>query len=326
MEALLEPIAATTRAPHAGRSFSRSAQSQLPTQTPRVLCPFFWLAARAPWLVRAIQPIAIRLVPLVSRPVRTNTRANATRIFGRPLGGPEQRAFTRGIINSFYEFIIDIGQSSRDTHGQLLARIAHVEGAEAYRTVRANGRGAVLVTAHMGSFEIGLAALKREEERVYVVFKRDASSVFDSIRAKMRRTLGVIEAPIDDGLGTWMDLRDALLSNHVVVMQADRAMPGQRSEVVPFLHGHLRIPTGAVRLARMTGSPIVPVYTVRLASGRFAVHLHPPIDPGSGSGATSGLADPAVFAIARSIETMVRAHPDQWLALGAAFEEDAANA
>ena len=324
MAAMLEspvesPIAVPAALPHPGAG---SLHRRVPTETPLALGPFFWLAAYAPALVRACRPLATRLVPLVSSSVRAGTRRNATRIFGRTLGRTEQRTFTRGVVNSFYEFVIDVGQSSRDTADRLLARIERIEGEKAYRSVRARGSGAVLVTAHMGSFEVGLAALKRVESRVHVVFKRDASGPFESMRARMRRTLGVLEAPIDEGLSTWMDLRDALLNNDVVVMQADRAMPGQRSEVVPFLHGHLRIPTGAVRLARMTGSPIVPVFTVRLASGRFAVHLHPAIDAGTGGTAAS---DPAVVSIARSIESMVATHPLQWLTLGAVFEEDAAH-
>jgi len=291
--------------------------------TPLMLGPFFWLAALAPNLARACRPLAIRLVPLVSPKVISSTRRNATKIFGRSLAKPEQRAFTRGVVGSFFDFVIDVGQSSRETAEQLLERIEVVEGEPAYRAARVGRRGAVLVTAHMGSFEVGLAALKRVEQRVHVVFKRDASGPFESMRARMRRTLGVLEAPIDDGLSTWVDLRDALLNDDVVVMQADRAMPGQRSEVLPFLHGHLRVPTGAVRLARMTGSPIIPVFTLRLADGRFAVHLFPAIDPGIGGTAAS---DQAVVAVARSIESMVAKHPQQWLVLGAAFEEDAAHA
>lgn len=281
-------------------------------------------------MVRACRPLAVRLVPLVSRAVRVQTRRNATRIFGRPLAPGEQRAFTRGVLNSFYEFVIDVGQSSRDTRETLLARIEQVRGDAEYRSIRERRRGAVLVTAHMGSFEVGLAALMRVENRggVHVVFKRDASGPFESMRARMRMVLGVKESPIDDGLATWMDLRDALLRDEVVVMQADRAMPGQRSEVVPFLYGHLRVPTGAVRLARMTQSPIVPVFTTRVASGRFAVHLHPAIEPGEYTGcAARGAAtsDLSVVAIAKAIESVVREHPEQWLALGAVFEEDAAH-
>ncbi|MFA6043859.1 MAG: lysophospholipid acyltransferase family protein [Phycisphaerales bacterium] len=296
----------------------------LQTETPRGLGPFFWLASRAPGLMRALGPLARRVVPLVSEAVRKNTRLNATRIFGRELTPREQCAFTGDVVESFYQFIADVGWSGRATVDQVRSRIERVEGEPEYKAVRQTGRGAVLVTAHMGSFEVGLAALAQSERRVHVVYKRDASGPFEAMRARMRRMLNVVEAPIDDGLSTWMDLRQALLDNHVVVMQADRAMPGQRSAVVPFLSGHLRVPTGAVRLARLTGSLLVPVFTVRLPSGGFAVHLLGAIEPGDGA-SVAGPRDPAVIAVSMAIESMVAAYPTQWLVLGRAFEEDAAH-
>lgn len=293
--------------------------------TPRILAPFFWIAAHAPTVASACRPLAARVVPLVSASVRRGTRLNAARIFGRQLDAREQAAFTRGVVSSFYRFIVDVAQTCRGTRDDLLARVAHVEGEPGYRAARSGRRGAVLVTAHMGSFEAGLGALSRVERRIHVVFKRDASGPFESMRSRLRRTLGVCEVPIDDGLSSWLALRDALLSDEVVVMQADRVFPGQRSEVVPFLHGHLRIPTGPARLARMTGSPIIPVFTVREPGGGFAVYLHPPISVGA-SHSSSTLPDPAILAVARAIESMVARYPDQWLALVPVFEEDAQRA
>ncbi len=299
------------------------ARAQTATKaTPQALSPFFWLACHAPNAVSAMKPLAARIVPLVAKGVREHTANNARRIYGRALTPYEQREFTRDVVSNFYQFVADVGRSGRATPDDLIKRIERVEGEDAYRATRSLRRGAVLVTAHMGSFEVGLAALARAEHGVHVVYKRDASGAFEAMRARMRRMLGVIEAPIDDGLSTWMDLRDALLSDRVVVMQADRAMPGQRSAVVPFLFGHLRVPTGAVRLARLTGSPIVPVFTVRLASGTFGVHLLPAILPGAAESAIESR-DPAVIAVTKSIESMVAAYPSQWLVLGSAFEEDA---
>ncbi len=267
-------------------------------------------------------PLATRAVPLFSKAVRRNTGQNALRIFGFVSPARQQRRYTRDVVDSFYQFVLDVGRSSRESADMLAARIERVEGEPAYRQLRDAGRGVVLVTAHMGSFEVGLAALRRVEPRVHVVFKQDASSAFEAMRSKMRRTIGIVEAPIDLGLSTWIGLRDALLNGEAVVMQADRAMPKQGSTVVPFLHGHLRVPTGAVRLARLTGCPIVPVFTVRLAMGRFVIHLLPAIEP-VGTASRVSATDPDVLAVIRAVESMVAAHPTQWLVLHAAFEEDA---
>ncbi|MFZ4574750.1 MAG: lysophospholipid acyltransferase family protein [Phycisphaerales bacterium] len=287
--------------------------------TPRWLGPYFWAAGAVPGLVRGVQPLAARLATLASREVRANTRCNAERIFGRRLRADEAARFSRGVIGSFCEFLTDMGSCSHASREELLSRVDAVHGEREYLAARAERRGAVLVTAHMGSFELGLAALSRVEPRVHVVFQRDASGAFDAMRSRVRSRLGVIESPIDDGVGSWLGLREALVNDGVVVLQGDRAVPGQRSQVVPFLHGHLRIPTGPVRLARITGSPIVPVFTVRNARGGREVLLFPPIDPAAGEGSEP---DVTVLAVAAAIETVVQRYPEQWLVLRRAFEED----
>ncbi|MGB7157572.1 MAG: lysophospholipid acyltransferase family protein [Tepidisphaeraceae bacterium] len=282
----------------------------------------FFFAGRAGWLVDGLRPLAPYIVNRVSRQIRTNTALNARRIFGHELADRERRRFAHAVTGSFYDFVADVGRCGRMSKGDLLAQIEHVAGEPAYLAARARRRGAVLVTAHMGSFEVGLAALRQVEANVHVVFKRDAFGGFERLRSRARAVLGVKEAPIDEGYASVIQLRDALLADEVIVMQGDRAMPGQRYEVVPFLSGHLRLPMGPVKLARLTGSPIVPVFVVRGVSGRFTVYLAEPIwvDPDA---QRVGGVDPALRAVAKSIESFVGRYPAQWLRFDRPFVEDA---
>ncbi len=315
-----------SHAPHRAASAERLRPGPPPvagtTHPPsRVLGAFFALAERSPQLAVALRPLVVPLVPWFSAGIRASTRRNAGRIFGRPLAPAEQRAFTRQVVANFYAFVTDVARVSRFASDARLSDelVGNVSGEGEYVAARAGGRGAVLATAHLGSFEAGLVALRRVEPVVHVVFKRDPCAPFERMRSALRRSLGVLEAPVDDGLRTWLRLRDALLRNEVVVMQADRALPGQRSAVVAFLGGSLRVPTGPARLARLTGSPIVPVFAARRADGRHDIHLGRPIDanePASAGG------DGAVLALARAIEAVVAQHPAQWLVLDTVFEED----
>jgi lauroyl/myristoyl acyltransferase len=283
--------------------------------TPAWLGTFFQLAHAFPALARAIKPAACAFTPLALPSLRHATARNAHRILGRELSPPEQRDFARRVVASFYGFVLDLARASDMTAAALAAQVTHVEGLDDYRRARAARRGTILVTAHLGTFETGLAALAREERAVRVVFKRDGVAPFERMRARLHATLGIIESPIDDGIDTWLALRDALLRDEVVVMQGDRAMPGQKSELVPFLHGHLHLPTGPVRLARLTGAPIIPVFALR-PSPTSGVHvlLKPPIDAAGDQF--------ALHALASAIADVVARHPHQWLSLGAMFHED----
>lgn len=300
---------------------SESRLSSPSLGTPQRLNIFFRLVASSPWLARAIRPLAIRAVPLISATIRHGTRDNAKHIFGRTLSRKDQRAFTRKVVGSFYDFVTDMGALSRQRRPGGPPPVNCIDDIDAYTAARSGGKGALLVTAHMGSFEVGLAALASIEDRIHVVFKRDDSGPFEHMRAAFRESLGIVQAPIEDGLSMWLRLRQALLRGEAVVMQNDRAMPDQAAATVDFLHGQLRIPTGGIWLARLTGSPIIPVFVIRTRSGEYAVRTFDPIDPGTGHDKPVA-GDPTVIAVAKAIETMVAEFPTQWLNLRPAFLEN----
>ena len=269
----------------------------------------FWVARHAPALLRLFRPLVAIGVPIVSRKVRTNTRLNGLRV-----AGDSSIGFSRAVTGSFFDFIAEVASSADCSPQAVRDQVAGVEGEAAYMEVRRQKRGAVLVTAHMGSFEVGLAALTTVEPKIQVVFKRDEHDGFEQLRRPLRERLGVAECPIDDGWPVLMALRDALGRDEIVVMQADRAMPGQKSASVKVGSGTLKIPVGPVRLAQINGSPIIPVFAVREARGRFRIFLEPAIDPS---------ADDAVEQVGKALGKFITRYPRQWLVLDAAFVEDA---
>ncbi len=283
---------------------------------------FFFLAQRAPWVLQLLRPAGIWLAIRCSRKIRESTAANARRIFGPQTTHAEERQFAHGVVGHFYDFVVDVAKSGRMTPKQLRERIETIEGREAYLEHRKQGHGAIILTAHMGSFEVGLAALADVEQNIHVVFKRDAMDGFESVRTALRTNLGVHEAAIDDGWDTWMNLRDALEQNHVVVMQADRAMPGQKAQALPMLNGHLMLPLGPLKLAQISGSPLVPVFTVRTPGGGCKLFAEKPVYVDPHAELIHGI-HPALLEVGKVIEKYIAAYPEQWLVLDRAFVEDA---
>jgi lauroyl/myristoyl acyltransferase len=282
---------------------------------------FFWLSVHAPWLLGLIKPIGVRLAVISSSKVRTATAANARRIFGADLSDAQCLTYGRRVVSHFYDFVADVARSRSMTARQIRERIESISGRDEYLSHRREGGGAIIVTAHMGSFEVGLAALADVERHIHVVFKRDATDGFETLRHALHETLGIHEAPIDDGWGTWMRLRHALENNHVVVMQGDRAMPGQKAQAVHVLGGRLMLPLGPIKLAQISGSPIVPVFAIRCPTGRCRVFAEAPIRVDPGAELVGGV-HPALLQWGKAIEKYVRAYPDQWLVLAPAFMED----
>jgi len=280
---------------------------------------FFRLTAIAPRWVRTLKPVFVRLAWWFAPSIRRGTDANARRIFDDALDSRQRRHFSLAVIGYFYDFVFDVGRSLRATREELSARIASVEGHDKYVAARSARSGAILLTAHMGSFELGIVALRQMNERVHVVFRRDRIDGFERLRSAMHQRLGVVEAALDDTWTVWLRLRDALRADEVVAIQGDRVMPGQNGVEMPFLRGHLLLPSGPVKLASASGAPIIPVFTVRAPDGRVrifvedAINVPHPLDERA--------MDEAMRKIAHVLEKYVRAYPEQWLVLAPAFAQ-----
>lgn len=276
---------------------------------------FFW-STHAPWVVRATTSFWMLSTWTFATRLRNQTIAHAAQLLDPGTDPAETRRLAKRMIRNFYLFVYDVARGRRLSRADLAARVECVIGREHYEQARTSKRGVILATAHLGSFEVGMASLCEFEKHIHVVFQRDHIARFERLRHDLHRKLGVIEAPVDEGWSVWARLREALARDQAVLVQADRVMPGQRGATVPFCGGRIEMPLGPVKLAWLSGAPIVPVFAVRTTRGRVRIIIEPPIyvqeqdvQPGRIQ------APPPMLMLAQAVERHVKAHPDQWLVL-----------
>lgn len=315
-------------------SMAASDVAAPPARSIRRRAAQFWIqllvgaSQKHPDLMRHLRGPGLWFAWRFSSHLRDATQVNAARILGADSSQTERRELARAMVGSYFDFLFELGSGRGHSADELAAKVERVEGIAAYQEARARGKGAIIVTAHIGSFEVGAAMMRRHEKRVHVVFQRDPMPVFESLRADQHRRAGLIEAPVnpvsgDDGWTIWLSIRDALMADEVVLMQGDRVMPGQRGRRMPFLGGHMMLPPGPVKLARATGAPIIPVCSPRLPDGRVRIIVEKPIwvdeleHDGTGP-------HPAERQLANVIEGWVSRYPEQWLMVDRAWCEDGA--
>jgi KDO2-lipid IV(A) lauroyltransferase len=283
-----------------------------------------WTSTHLPRIVPAVTPFFLWFAWRCSPRTRRSTLANARRILGDTSTPAQREALAKATVVNFFRFMTGIGQSKVRTVPQILSNVASLEGLDNYRAARSTKRGAILAAAHMGPYEVAVAGLRQHEPKVHVVFQRDRNiPTFEGLRASLHDHLGLIEAPVENtpgALGPWLGLRDALARDEVVLLQADRVMPGQRGTRVPFCHGHLEVPAGPVKLALAAGCPIIPVFSFWDKDGRVRIVMEEAIEVSEGW-PRSGV-HPALLQLVQVIERHVKQHPDQWLMFDPAFCED----
>jgi lauroyl/myristoyl acyltransferase len=279
----------------------------------------FWGVRYCTWYPRLTKSFWIASIWFFSGKLRETTITNARRLAGPGATLRQHRRIARSTISNFFQFILDLGKSRHMTPQQLRQEVGRTLGEEHYHRAKAMGRGVIIATAHFGSFEIGIAALQGYCSNVHVLFRRDPFANFEAVRQETRKRLGAIEHNVDEGLSVWIQLRQALQQEHVVLIQADRAEPGQPGKRVAFFDGHIMVPTGPMRLAAITGAPVLPVFCYRAHDGKVNVRIEPPIVVSSTDADT---VDAAVMQYVGHLEQQVRQYPDQWLMLQPVWLED----
>ncbi|RPG16160.1 MAG: hypothetical protein CBB69_009265 [Phycisphaera sp. TMED9] len=281
--------------------------------------------ARAPGVMHRIRPLMVRQTWRRAPVWRKALRENGRIILGPEADDARLDAYGLGVLEHMQRYMEGLVIASRSNPEKLLERIDTVEGLTDFREYFQDRkrRGLILLSIHMGEFEPAAAFMSRHAP-VHVLYRRDRIKTLESIRSRARGLLGVIGHAVDDGLGAWMQLRDALEQGEVVALLGDRVQPGQTGTFMPMFGRQMEIPVGPFKLAQATGSRLVPVFNWWLPDGRLGMRMEAPIDVDGDLRRDPG-ANPAMRRWVELVEARIRAMPEQWLNVHPVWRGDAAS-
>ena len=276
----------------------------------------FFFGKRTPFLIKRIKPVLVWFAYIFSTYLRRNLANNASYLLGPESTSHDRARYSRRIIGRHFEFLQDFNRMHDWNPDQFLGLIDSVTGSEHYEAARAHGQGLIVTTAHMGSYEVGLAEIMAHESDVHVVYLPNDQAPFERLRSKFRKRIGAVEHDASKGFGLWLELKSALNRNAVVVIQGDRVMPGQSGQFVPFCNGQLELPLGPIKLAAASGSAVLPIFCLYSNAPRVRIEIGAPIQVCPDE---RPFDQSALRALSGSIEGIVRRQPDQWLAAHSAL-------
>jgi KDO2-lipid IV(A) lauroyltransferase len=239
--------------------------------------------------------------------VRQRVRENLRWIHGQRPSAVEQR----DVLRTFTDYAACLAESlASDRDDARRARIT-VVGAEHLRTALAAGRGAILVTAHAGPWDVAARFFAdRFGAKVAVVMEAEPDPWARALHDDVRRRAGVevmrIGGDPTDGLSVLRHLR----SGGVAAFQIDRSSPSRRSVATNLFGRTFEVPEGPFRLAELAGAPVIPLFARRQGYFDYSIEVEPAISLGPGRG--SEARKHAAHASVQALERFVRAHPTQW--------------
>jgi Kdo2-lipid IVA lauroyltransferase/acyltransferase len=244
---------------------------------------------------------------------RSEIVRNMRWVLGDELGPEEAEGLAREYFRMSSCRIIDVMRLRG--RARSLGKLVEIRGREHLDAALAEGKGAILCTAHLGSDSSAFSLLHASGYPVTTIgfwahTYHPMSSVerrfwhFVYARRLLRHRQRPMIEPMPGSIRAAAQAAVALRANEVVTISSDAAPLGAdlpRTVEMPFLGRHARLLPGVVTLARLTDAPVLMIFIHRLADYRHQVmEISPPV-PMQGETATAF--GPCVAAMDAAIRT-----------------------
>lgn len=246
---------------------------------------------------------------LMSRQWRANVESNISHVLDLPEDSARVRRTTRAIFQTNALNVATLLRSPHQSTDELLRNTIVTAGSwDILEEALARGKGAIVLTSHLGSFDTMGSAVRAKGYPIAALTTKTTSRFAFEFVSFLRKShdLELIEASSSGVREAITNLREG----KVLCLLSDRDFFLNGQDVV-FFGEETSLPIGAARLARDTGATVVPIFTLRQGR-RHALMIEPSF--------TVEKTDDRDADVARGMEKVVSAMevaisiaPDQWV-------------
>jgi lauroyl/myristoyl acyltransferase len=196
---------------------------------------------------------------------------------GRPTGDPSLPALLREAYRVNNAAVLEMmSMFDRRQDEAMLAAHCEVAGMDHLQAAMAQGRGAILLAAHMGNSALLTIALTHAGWPVSVVYKQARMGSASFYKNGLEQ-YGIQAILANAGIRAYGQMLGALKQGRIVFMMLDQGVRNAQDGLVQrFLGKDMPMPGGPAQLARTSRAPVLPVITTAATPlWRFAIQ--PPV-------------------------------------------------
>ncbi len=176
-------------------------------------------------------------------------------------------------------------------------------------------KGVVVVTAHTAGWDVAGPVFGDDHQvDLVMVMERERDDHARRVHDSARSASGLSFVHVGDDPMASLPLLRHLRRGAVVAIQIDRVPPSMRGREVRLFERAARVPEGPIRLAQMTGAPIVPMFCARLEFRRYLAEAMPAIQVPRH--ATEAELDAVAQQLADAMAAFLRRYPTHWFHFG----------
>lgn len=281
------------------------------------------------WLLSKIDPVAIYwLLPfIVPFYMLFNRRAFIAvyRYYTRRFG----LSWPRAVAGTFRTYV-RLGQCMLDKFaaysGNLDSFELEFEGTEEAMKCAQGKKGIVIVSSHVGNFELaGLLSQKKDqkEENPFVFLqqhdRRFSIMVYagetQTIQTHRQTALGKSEMAViyaKNDMSHVFEVRKELEEGHIVCITCDRFEGSRKYEMCNLLGGEAKFPIHAFAMASSCRVPILSVFCMKAAKRKYRVYFKVLDEIQEHPSALAVQVKGNVHEYVRMLEEILRKYPEQW--------------
>lgn len=215
----------------------------------------------------------------------------------------------------FWNFAATIADTARfNESGDLVDW--EFEGVHHFNRLVESPEGAIILTAHMGNYDLGSYLFAQRMKRPLTIVRApeidpQTQEYVEQNREKIRTEGLRIDYNTTPELLA-LDLIHAIRDQRVVAIQGDRVTANVTASPAELFGRQTSVPAGPFALAMATGALIYPLFVIRAGWKRYRVVTCEPIEcRRTGRDRTADL-DRAVHQWLEVLERVIGAHPHQW--------------
>jgi KDO2-lipid IV(A) lauroyltransferase len=214
----------------------------------------------------------------------------------------------RGVYVHFAQVLLDLLWMDGQPLDALLPLVTF-EGLEQLEPAQARGRGAMMVTGHLGNWELHALLHAHRFGWVGLIARPLDNPALDARLASLRTRAG---SQVISKRKALQQVLGLLRQNRLVAVLIDQNVQARDGIFVEFFARPAATTTVAAALAVKTGCALMPVRTVLTADGRYRLLYEPEVRLPSSGDRRADIAR-LTQALTARIEAWVREHPEQWL-------------
>jgi lauroyl/myristoyl acyltransferase len=249
--------------------------------------------------------------------------ANLSVILGRPPDSPEVARAARELLDGHFTAWIDFLHFATRPPEEAARLVESVIGYSRIVAGREKGNGVLLLTGHLGNWEVGGLMLAEMKQPIHVVLVPDIFPAVERSRRALHERAGITEIRVDQTFAPTLAVLRALKANAIVAMQGDRDF-NNTGIAVPFFGKEAYFPRGPLLMAMSTAATVLPAFIVRVPDGRYRAIVEEPLEIVRDGDRETALAENVRRYVA-ILERYVAANPEQWYCFYPFWEDPSRN-